>query len=157
MSKLSNKEAAILSQLVYTNEFFDNRDQASNLRGQTLHDIFFTNGSVDKSIVTDNVLADNLTNNFEHYKNVLNKYQLVETTSTIVDGGGVPIEYNLLGDNSYSGTVVTEVLNPSNTVFVSRGTDSKVDVAQDVVMAAGFMPEYMQDAHQFYHDVLEAA
>ncbi|WP_395167712.1 hypothetical protein [Francisella salimarina] len=38
-----------------------------------------------------------LTNNYDHYAGVLNKYQLVETTSTIVEPDGqTPIKYELV-------------------------------------------------------------
>ncbi|API86698.1 calcium-binding protein [Francisella uliginis] len=156
MIGLTNKEAAILSELAYTKEFYLNRNYATNLRGQTLHDIFFDNGEISQSIASLNPdIAMHLTNNYDHYAEVLNKYQLVETTSTIVDGSGAPIEYKLLGENSYSGIVLTEVSNPTNAVFVSRGTATKMDGLQDIALGAGFTPVYMQDAHKFYHDVLE--
>ncbi|QUE31651.1 calcium-binding protein [Francisella philomiragia] len=156
MNGLTNKEAAILSELVYAKQFFIDRSDASKLRGLTLYDIFFDNGEVSQSIASLNPdIAMHLTNNYDHYAEVLNKYQLVETTSTIVDGSGAPIKYNLLGEDSYSGIVLTEVSNPTNAVFVSRGTATKMDGLQDVALGAGFTPAYMQDAHKFYHDVLE--
>ena len=51
--------------------------------------------------------------------------------------------------------MITEASNPTNTVLVSRGTNSTTDKMHDVAIAAGFTSAYMQDAHQFYQDVLE--
>lgn len=155
MNGLTNKEAAILSELVYMDGFYD-RFNITSQRGQTLYDIFFDNGKVSQTIVSSNPdIAMHLTNNYDHYAGVLNKYQLVETTSTIVEPDGqTPIKYELGGENSYSGIVLTEVSNPTNTVFVSRGTATKMDGLQDVALGAGFTPAYMQDAHKFYHDVI---
>ena len=78
-----------------------------------------------------------LCNNREYYQSILSKYKLVETTHTIVGKNGQQTKYEYLGQDGYSGFVVTEVNNSLSTTFVIRGTGSIVDHIQDGEMSLG--------------------
>ncbi|AVC44441.1 hypothetical protein B4919_06425 [Francisella tularensis subsp. novicida] len=82
MSKLTTKDAAILSELAYTEKFYD-RD-ISSYRGKSLAEIFFNGDSINTDVLPEfdssgniNELYEALSNNREYYQSTLSKYKLV--------------------------------------------------------------------------------
>ncbi|MBK2356768.1 hypothetical protein [Francisella hispaniensis] len=165
MSTLNTKDAAVLSEIVYANSFYNNANRAnlSLLRDKSLSSIIFNGDEINTDIVSfseePNSLYQNLKRNVGHYKSVLDKYSLVETTSTIskeLDNGSVvDVTYD-----KYTGIVVTD---GSSITFVSKGTDPNKletdfimsrDLWSDVSLAGGRVPDYMSEARGFYRDVV---
>jgi hypothetical protein len=131
--KLSDRDASVLCELVYENDFFD--DVADIKVGKSIADLLYTS---DKMIDTDviNLLSDTAKLDYkkyaDYYHPILDKYKLVATSK----------EYDV--NNAFSGCDYYAIAvanmsddNSKGIYIINRGTKLLHDFIDDLAMGAG--------------------
>ncbi|MED7788161.1 calcium-binding protein [Francisella sp. 19X1-34] len=163
--EFTDKDTSILNEVAFAKGLYGLKDKDGNLdttfiknqRGKNLAEIFYTkDGWVNTEVVEyGSDLYYNLLSDSKYYKESLQKYTLVETTSTIAAKPGGYTDNSLLyqGEQTYHGFAVTDGIA---TGFVNRGTDGAIDLTQDAQMALyQSNPPYVQQSVEFMQNVYD--
>ncbi|GGF96823.1 MULTISPECIES: hypothetical protein [Cysteiniphilum] len=145
---ITQQQAAILSNLIYAistegdnkgNYVFDDLsiDRSNKDRSPKLHDyIYDERGDFRKGIPDD--IKQQIATMPAQFSEVLNNFQLRETSTTIEHNGEVGV-----GGLDYYGIAINPINDKTSIAIVNKGTDSAGDVISDVQMLIGNIADNM--------------